>query len=240
MAAEHLDQKVVQDLKEKVATGCRILAKLGLTDYLGHVAARVPGTNYVLIKARGVDLGNLLNMTPDRVIMVDLEANHIQGEYRAPAEVKLHTEVFKARPDVMATVHTHQHLATAFGAAGKPILPMLGIMSVVCARPIPIFQSSRKIVSQEQGAAVAKTLGDALACHLKNHGILMTGKSVEEAVINAIWLEMQAKVTLLTSMIGTASPQTPEEVQLNLEEAEPIAGRWKYYVSLLDLPYVAL
>jgi len=68
----------------------------------------------------------------------------------------------------------------------------------------------------------------------------MTGKSVEEAVINAIWLEIQAKVTLLASMMGTPNPQSPEEVQLNLEEAEPIAGRWKYYVSLLDLPYVAL
>ena len=51
---------------------------------------------------------------------------------------------------------------------------------------------------------------------------------------------MQAKVTMLASMIGTPSPQTPEEVQLNVEQAEPIAGRWRYYVSLLDLPYVAL
>ncbi|HME42149.1 MAG TPA: class II aldolase/adducin family protein [Syntrophorhabdales bacterium] len=240
MAIENLNQEIVQELKEKVATGCRILAKLGLADYLGHVSARVPGTKYVLIKARGVDLGNLLDMTPERVIMVDLEANHVEGKYRAPGEVKLHTEIFKARPDVMATVHTHQHLATAFGAAGKPILPMLGIMSVVCAKPMPVFHSSLKIVTADQGAAVARVLGDAIGCHLKNHGILMTGKSVEEAVINAIWLEMQAKVTMLATMIGTPSPQTPEEVQLNVEQAEPIAGRWRYYVSLLDLPYVTL
>ena len=240
MTIEKLNQETVRELKEKVATGCRILAKLGLADYLGHVSARVPGTKYVLIKARGTDLGNLLEMTPEGVIMVDLEANHVEGTYRAPAEAKLHTEVFKARPDVMGLVHTHQHLATAFGAAGKPILPMLGIMSVVCAKPMPIFQSSLKIVTAEQGAAVARVLGDALGCHLKNHGVLMTGKSVEEAVINAIWLEMQAKMTMLATMIGTPSPQTPEEVQLNIEQADPIAGRWKYYVSLLDLPYVAL
>ena len=180
------------------------------------------------------------NMTPERVIMVDLEANHVEGKYRAPAEVKLHTEVFKARPDVMGLVHTHQHLATAFGAAGKPILPMLGIMSVVCAKPLPIFQSSLKIVTTEQGAAVARVLGDSIGCHLKNHGVLMTGKSVEEAVINTIWLEMQAKMTMLATMIGTPSPQTLEEVELNVDQADPIAGRWRYYMSLLDLPYVAL
>jgi L-ribulose-5-phosphate 4-epimerase len=240
MATEHLNRETVQDLKEKIATGCRILAKLGLADYLGHVSARVPGTDYVLIKARGTDLGNLLEMTPERVIMVDLEANHVEGKYRAPAETKLHTEVFKARPDVMGLAHTHQHLSTAFGAAGKPILPMLGIMSAVCAKPMPVYQSSLKIVNTEQGAAVARVLGDAIGCHLKNHGVLMTGKSVEEAVINAIWLEMQAKMTLLATVIGTPSPQSPDEVQLNMEQADPIAGRWRYYVSLLDLPYVAL
>jgi L-ribulose-5-phosphate 4-epimerase len=240
MATERLDQEIIRALKEKVATGCRILAKLGLADYLGHVSARVPGTDYVLIKARGTDLGNLLEMSPERVVMVDLEANHVEGKYRAPGETKLHTEVFKARPEVMGLVHTHQHLSTAFGATGKPILPMLGIMSVVCARPMPIFQSSLKIVTSDQGAAVARILGDAIGCHLKNHGILMTGKSVEEAVINAIWLELQAKMTMLATMIGTPSPQTPEEVQLNIEQADPIAGRWKYYVSLLDLPYVSL
>ena len=240
MATEKLNKETVQELKEKIATGCRILAKLGLADYLGHVSARVPETDYVLIKARGTDLGNLLEMTPERVVMVDLEANHVEGKYRAPAETKLHTEVFKARPDVMGLAHTHQHLSTAFGAAGKPILPMLGIMSAVCAKPMPVYQSSLKIVNTEQGAAVARVLGDAIGCHLKNHGVLMTGKSVEEAVINAIWLEMQAKMTLLATMIGTPSPQSPDEVQLNMEQADPIAGRWKYYVSLLDLPYVAL
>jgi L-ribulose-5-phosphate 4-epimerase len=240
MAADNLDKQVVNDLKEKVATGCRILAKLGLVDYLGHVSARVPGSDYVLIKARGVDLGNLLEMTPERVVMVDLEANLIEGNYRPPGETKLHTEVFKARPDVMGLVHTHQHLATSFGAAGKPILPMLGVMSAVCAEPLPIYCSSRKIVSAGQGTDVAKTLGNAVGCHLKNHGILMTGKSVEEAVVYAIWLEMQAKMTLFGTMLGNLSPQTPEEVQLNIEEAEPMTGRWNYYVSLLNQPYVTI
>jgi L-ribulose-5-phosphate 4-epimerase len=240
MATENQNKETIDELKEKVATGCRILAKLGLADYLGHVSARVPGTEYVLIKARGTDLGNLLEMTPDRVVMVDLEANHVEGKYRAPGETKLHTEVFKARPDVMGLVHTHQHLATSFGAAGKPILPMLGVMSAPCAEPLPTYHSSRKVVTAEQGADVAKALGNAVGCHLKNHGILMTGRSVEEAVIYAIWLEMQAKMTLLGAMLGNLNPQSPEEVKLNMEEADPMTGRWKYYVSLLNQPYVTI
>ncbi len=240
MTGEKIDRAVVDELKQKVATGCRILAKLGLADYLGHVSARVPGTGYVLIKGRGTDLGNLLEMTPERVIMVDLEANLVEGAYRAPSETRLHTEVFRARPDVMGLVHTHQHLATSFGTAGKPILPMLGVMSAPCAEPLPVYYSSRKVVSEGQAADVAATLGKAVGCHLKNHGVLMTGRSVEEAVIYAIWLEMQAKMTLLGHMLGNASPQSPEEVRLNIEEANPMAGRWNYYVSLLDQPYVTI
>ena len=233
MGLEKVNWNVVEELKVKVATGCRILAKLGLADYLGHVSARVPGTEYVLIKASGLDMGNLLEMTPDRVVMVDLEGKLVAGNHRPPGETKLHTEIFKARPDVMGVVHDHQHLAVAFGAAGKPILPMVGIMSAVAAKPLPVFQSSLKICDTDQGAAVAKALGDAVGCHLKNHGVVMVGKSVEDAVINAIWLEMQAKVTLFASLIGTPSPQSPEEVQLNIEMAEPPAGRWRYYESLL-------
>lgn len=240
MVMDKLNREVVEELKDKVATGCRILAKLGLADYLGHVSARVPGTNYVLIKARGTDLGNLLEMTPEKVVMVDLEANPVEGKYRAPGETKLHTEVFKARPDVMGLVHTHQHLSTAFGASGKPILPMLGVMSAPCAKPLPIYHSSLKVVTSEQGADVARVLGDSIGCHMKNHGILMTGKSVEEAVINAIWLEIQAKITMLAMTIGEPSPQTPEEVQMNIEQAAPVTDRWKYYVSLLNQPYATL
>lgn len=233
---EQTDKKVIQELKEKIALGCKILAKLELSDYLGHVSARIPETEYVLIKARGLDQGNLLNMTPEQVVTVDLEGRPVDANgLNPPDEVVLHTEIFKARPDVMATVHTHQPISTIFGDLGKTILPMQGVMAAVCARPdIPIYPSSRKIVTHEQGADVAKTLGDHFVCHLKNHGIVTACDSVEQAVVYAIWLEHQAKLTMYASMLGTPSGMTREEVFLNIEEAGPMSSRWKYYVSLLD------
>lgn len=235
-----IDRNTVEDLKVKVALGCRILAKLGLADYLGHVSARIPGTDRVLIKARGVDLGNLLTMTPDKVVMVDMEGNLIEGNYRPPAEVKLHTETFKGNSSIMALVHDHQHIATAFGAAGVPILPVLGVMAPVAAKPFPTYNSSLKVVDSKQGADVSAVLGDSVGVHLKNHGVLVTGKSIEEAVINTIWLEMQAKVTLFETLLGKPRAQSPEEVKLNTEQASGIAGRWKYYCSLLEEPYVTI
>ena len=229
-----VDTTVIQDLKEKVALGCRILAKLDLADYLGHVSARIPDTEYVLIKARGLDVGNLLNMTPERVVVVDIEGRLIQGDNNPPDEVVLHTEVFKARPDVMSVVHTHQPISTIFGDLGKKILPMQGIMAAICQKDMPVYESSLKIVNHAQGADVAKTLGSNDVCHLRNHGIITVGDSVERAVINAIWLEHQAKLTMNASSMGTPRGMSAEELELQIKESGNTGSRWRYYCSLLD------
>ena len=169
-----LDPAVVAELKEKIALGSRILAKLELVDYLGHISARIPGTDRVLIRARGAEQGNQLHMKPEDVSLVDLEARHVEGP-RNPDETKLHTEIYKARPDVRAIVHTHQPLATVFGDVERPILPMQGVMATVVRDDIPTYRSARKVTTTEQGAELARVLGDKTIVHLQNHGIAVAG-----------------------------------------------------------------
>ena len=234
MAALGHDGTVIQELREKVALGSRVLAKFELVDYLGHLSARIPGSDRVLIRARGAEQGDQRRMTPEQVSLVDLEANHLEGEYRPPDETRLHTEVYKARPDVLAVVHTHQPLATIFGDLEKPILPMQAVMATAVREEIPIYRSARKIMTAEQGAEMARVLGQGSTVHLQNHGVTIAGQSVEEVVIKAIWLEGQAKLTLLASMIGTPRGMSPEDVEHQAKEAFGIEGRWRYYVSLLD------
>lgn len=233
---ESIDRAVVQELKEKIALGCRIIAKLELSDYLGHISARIPGTDFVLIKARGLDMGNLLDMTADKVVIVDLEGRQVEGEGKFPPdEVVLHTEIFKARPDVMAVVHTHQFYSTVLSDVGMKILPMQGVMAAIAAREIPVFESSLKIVTHEQGAAVANTLGNSSSILLRNHGICTVGDSIEQAVVFAIWLEGQAKMTWHAAAVGTPRGMNREEAELQIKDAlGPMTKRWDYYCSLLD------
>lgn len=61
----------------------------------------------------------------------------------------------------------------------------------------------------------------------------MTGLGVEEAVVNAIWLEDQAKMTLLTTVLGNPEPMRQEEVEIQAKEMFGVAGRWNYYAGLL-------
>src|SRR5438105_7078425 len=232
MAALGHDGTVIQELRQKVALGSCVLAHFELVDYLGHLSARIPGSDFVLIRARGAEQGDQRRMTPEQVSLVDLEANHLEGEYRPPDETRLHTEVYKARPDVLAVVHTHQPLATIFGDVEKPILPMQAVMATAVPDEIPIYRSARKVMTAEQGAEMARVLGHRSIVHLQNHGVTIAGQSVEEVVIKAIWLEGQAKLTLLASMIGTPHGMTPEDVEHQANEAFGIEGRWRYYVSL--------
>jgi ribulose-5-phosphate 4-epimerase/fuculose-1-phosphate aldolase len=229
-----LESPDIRALREKVALGCRILAKLELVDYLGHVSARVPGTDQVLIRARGAEQGNQLNMTYKHVSLVDIDAVKIGGEFTVPDETKLHTEIYRVRPDVQAVVHTHQPLATIFGDLERPILPMQGVMAqVVRQGAIPIYHSARKVTTSEQGAEVARILGDKAIVHLQNHGVTIAGTTVEEVVINAIWLEHQAKLTWWASMIGTPRGMSSEDLAMQASEGFGMEARWRYYASLL-------
>src|SRR5436190_20485991 len=72
-----VDQAAVQRLRELIAVGSRILAKFELVDYLGHVSARVPGSDHVLIRARGAEQGDQLRMRPDQVVLVDPEGEPV-------------------------------------------------------------------------------------------------------------------------------------------------------------------
>ena len=230
-----LESPDIRALREKIALGCRILAKLELVDYLGHVSARVPGTDRALIRARGAEQGNQLHMTYKQVSLVDIDAVKSDGEFPVPDETKLHTEIYRVRPDVQAVVHTHQPLATIFGDLEKPILPMQGVMAqAVKQGTIPIYHSARKITTSAQGAEVARVLGDKQIVHLQNHGVTIAGASVEEVVINAIWLEHQAKLTWWASMIGAPRGMSGDDLAMQASDGFGMEARWRYYASLLD------
>lgn len=236
-AAFDIDAPDVRALREKIALGCRILAKLELVDYLGHVSARVPGSDYALIRARGAEQGSQLHMTYQQVTLVDLEARKLQGAYPPPDETKLHTEIYKVRPDVRAIVHTHQPLATIFGDLERPILPMQGVMAqvlAVCGHDIPVYRSARKVTTTAQGADVAALLGEKNIVHLQNHGVTIVGSTVEEVVVYAIWLEHQAKLTWWAAQIGQPKGMRLDELALQASEGFGMDARWKYYASLLD------
>lgn len=209
-----LSARELTELKKKVALGTRILFHQELADYHGHVSARIPGTRKLLIKPVLASLGRV---TSKDIIVVDIdeykktcEENWAKaGDQRAvikvkipPRETMIHAAIYEARPDVMSVVHTHQPLATAFSIAGVPILPIYN-QAAAFAPETPIFHSPRLIYTVQDGLEVAATLGDRMALLMQGHGITTVGEGVEQATVNAIYLERTAHMQWVASCVGT-------------------------------------
>src|ERR1043165_3302523 len=112
----------LDDLKEEVAKSCRIIGRLGLTrEPNGHVSARVPGTNHVLMKARGRMEAALSYVTPDDLCIVDMDGKIVEAPegMAVPQEVFIHTELYKARPDLNAAIHIHPSNIAPLTIAGN-------------------------------------------------------------------------------------------------------------------------
>ena len=220
-----------------LASACRILYKLGLSDYLGHPSVRLDDSR-VLIKpkhsprVRGMD-----TMGPDNMVLIDLDGNPLdQSVDPPPSERFIHTEIYKARPDVRSVVHTHQPMATLLGIVEMPILPLLHVeASVVEVQPVPMLACAELIVNSQLGGRVAQALGQHRVCHLQNHGIVSVGKSVQEATLGAIHLERLAEVNYKAALLGRQPRAIPpnELEALKTRLAAP-AGRWAYYTELAE------
>lgn len=214
-------KKDLEELKNKVALGNRIMFHQGLADYHGHVSARIPGTRKFFIKPVLAPLGEIKGKD---VILVDIdeymevcEQNYAKaGNQRAvtklknpPRETMIHAAIYNARPNVNSVVHTHQTLATAFSVAGTPILPIYN-QAAVFAPETPIFPSPRLIYTIQDGKEICATLGDRQAMLLKGHGIIVCGDSLEYATVHAIYLERTAYMQFVASCVGkpTVMPQS--------------------------------
>lgn len=235
----------MDQLKEKVALGNRILSHQGLADYHGHLSARIPGTSRFLIKPVLAPLGDI---TRKEIIEVDIdeykkvcEQNSAKaGNLRQvikmkipPRETMIHAAIYEARPEVGSVVHTHQPLATAFSIGGRPILPIYN-QAAPFAPETPIFPSPRLIYSVRDGIEITQALGDRMALLLQGHGIVTVGEGVEQAAVNAIYLERAAYMQWIASSVGTPVTMPQKEIEVMRETTAARAYHaFAYFASLM-------
>lgn len=226
-------------LRELVATAGQILYQQGLTDYLGHCSARVPGEDLVVIKPKhSTTVRSPGELGPADMIVIDLDGNLVEGDDAPPAECFIHTEIYRARPDVNAVVHTHQPAATLLGVVGAPLLPVLHVPSVFTNGGImPTWPCPLLVSSRELGRELAEALGPAWLCHLQGHGIISVSDTVQRAAVSAIALEQLAEANLTILRTGlTPRVITPDELDKLRGAVASVDGRWAYYIQQLARP----
>jgi L-fuculose-phosphate aldolase len=227
-----------QSLREQVAWACRILALEGYADLtLGHVSGRSDGDGIVQIKRKGVALDEV---DPDDVIELDLAHDEARLTPDMHLEAVLHSEVYKARPDVGAVVHGHPPFVTAFAATGAA-LELLTHDSVLFSEGLAVFEETPEMITEvAEGQAVAEALGDKRAVILRNHGVLVVGKNVPWAVLTALTLERAVRLQSIARTLGSLRPIAPDRARQMIADkyqdrfVEEYWGAWTRRLERLD------
>ena len=175
----------------------------------GNVSARDPDTGLVAIKASGI---RYEEMRPEHMVVVDLDGNIVEGNYKPSSDVHSHLYIYKHRPDVGGVVHTHSAYATAFAAVNKPIPVVLTAIADEFGGPIPCGGFAL-IGDDAIGKVVVESIGKSPAVLLKNHGVFTVGKNAKSAVKAAVMTEDNARTVWLAMQIGVPDEIPAEDVE---------------------------
>lgn len=245
--------RIIAELKKQVALACRIIGSQGVTrGMFGHVSARIPGTEQILIKGKGENEEAVEFTTEKDIITIDLEGRLIKSRngLEAPNESAMHLAVFRTRPQVMSVIHTHPDWIVALTVCEKPLIPLYAAYSPAGMRlvleGIPVYPRSITIVNREMGEDFARVMGDKKACLLRGHGMTTAGGSVEEATVTSLHLYELARVHGMAYAIGAPKPIPEADIFEYRKRAEESRGGppressarfmsdWRYQVRLLQ------
>ena len=200
----------IQELRERVCRANLQLKENGLiTLTWGNVSEIDRKLGLVAIKPSGVEYDR---MTPDDMVITDLDGNVVEGHLRPSSDLDTHLELYRGFADVGAVVHTHSRWATVFAQAACPI-PILGTThadafygDVPCTRALTQKEIGGRY-EKETGTVILETFADkeplaipaVLVC---SHGPFTWGKDARAAVQNAIILEEVAMMAWHTRILN--------------------------------------
>lgn len=200
-------RKIVSDLHAE-------LPKNGLVTWTsGNISGRDRQTGHVVIKPSGITFEDL---RPDNMVVVDINANVIEGAHKPSSDTATHCAIYRAMPEVGGIVHTHSPYATAWAALGRDIPCVLTAMADEFGGVIPCGGFAL-IGGEEIGNEVVRVLREgpnphSLAVIMQNHGVFTIGPTPKAAVKAAVMCEDVARTVYLAVQLGEPIPISPENI----------------------------
>jgi ribulose-5-phosphate 4-epimerase/fuculose-1-phosphate aldolase len=190
------NRELIQDL----VAASRILAAHEVLDAYGHVSARSDRRpdRFVMSRSLAPALVTAVDM-----MELDADSEPLPGERRKGfIERYIHGEIYRARPEVMAVVHSHSPSVIPFGVTHTKLRPIYHMGSFLWSGA-PVFDI-RKVRAENDllirdrplGQALVSTLGACNCVLMRGHGMTVVGDSVQEAVFRALYTEMNARLQL--------------------------------------------
>ena len=225
---------------EELVIGSRILANLGVVDGFGHISMRHPGNPSHFLMSRSVAPALV---TVDDIMEFDQDGNAVDPRGRTVfLERFIHSEIYKARPDVQSVVHAHSPGVIPFSVSTVK-LQAIYHMPAFLAAGVPVFeirdaggQTDMVVRNAELGKALAQTLGAKSVALMRGHGDVVVGPTVRAAVFRAYYTDVNARLqTQAIALGGPVNYLTPEEGEeadaVHAQVLERAWSLWKIQVT---------
>jgi ribulose-5-phosphate 4-epimerase/fuculose-1-phosphate aldolase len=182
------------DFIADLVAGNHILVRKGVVEINGHLSGRHPANPNRFFLARAIAPETV---TAADIMEFDLDSNPIDARGRTPYTEKwIHSEIYKARPDVMAVVHAHTASVLPFATSDIPLRPIYQLATFI-GDPVPVYRNGDRgevVATAGQGRELVRVLSNGAVALMHGHGAVVVSNSVRTVVSRSIQLELNARV----------------------------------------------
>lgn len=222
-----------EKLRHQVAAVSLLLNAENILGYSGHVSVRLPGSEEFLIQP--VDQSRA-SLRPEHLLVCGMDGKSRDRANRArpPSEVFIHTEIFRARPDVNAVAHFHHDLTTTFSLVEGAVLRPIKNHAMRWESGIPTHPDPSHVSSPELGRAVAATLGPHHALLIRAHGEVVVAEDLPNLLTDCVHFVENAEALYHAAVLGKVIPLTAAEMEAfrgDFHRGRHAEKLWSYYLG---------
>lgn len=230
----------MEELKEQLrdlVIANRILAREGVVDAFGHVTIRHPNDpeRYFMSRSRAPEL-----ITMDDILEFRLDGDPIDLRGMTPyGERFIHGAVYEKNPEVQAVIHNHAYELIPYTITDAKLMACCHVASPI-GLDIPTWDirdnfgdTDMLVINMDQGRDLAETLGARTVALMRGHGCVVSGPTLKNAVMTAIYLMINARIQSQAMQLGNPQFLSQKEAELCQQRQTSPLGldrAWEYWV----------
>jgi ribulose-5-phosphate 4-epimerase/fuculose-1-phosphate aldolase len=170
------------------------------------------------------------------LLLVNHEGDIVQGDRQLnTAAFAIHSRLHMARSDLNAAAHSHSMYGKTFSSLGRLLEPITQDSCAFYDNHVLFDDYTGVVLETDEGDRIAKALGEKRAAILKNHGLLTTGKTVDEAVWGFLSMDRCCQSQLLAESVGQMERISDDVAELTRGQVGSDFGMWASYQPMYDL-----
>lgn len=217
----------------------RILAREGVVDAFGHISVRHPDNpeKYLLSVSRAPEL-----ITRDDIVEFTLDGEATDLRDRTPyGERYIHGAIYEQRPDVNSVIHNHSPEIIPFGVTKTTTLRPVAHVGSVIGTDVKTWdirdhfgETNMLVVNMDQGRSLADAMGANRVALMRGHGAAVSGANIKQAVMIAVYVQVNAKLQLQALQLGEPVYMSDAEIANCFQTQMSPLGldrAWDYWVA---------